>query len=112
MIVDRLVTDAPPTLRMLHVLRSLAMKKFLAAFRRIKGLLKTDLAPDFIMEIPPVRPPNLKNLLLKTYYRLKWFAIEAVPLFMIGAGLLFVIDKLALLGIIKRWIAPLITAPK
>lgn len=43
MIARRLVAEAPPTLRMLHVLRSLAMKKFLAAFRRIKGLLKTDL---------------------------------------------------------------------
>lgn len=43
MIASQLVTEAPPTLRILHVLRSLAMKKFLAAFRRIKGLLKTDL---------------------------------------------------------------------
>jgi radical SAM superfamily enzyme YgiQ (UPF0313 family) len=42
MIADRLFTDAPPALRMLHVLRSLAMKKFLAAFRRIRNMLRTD----------------------------------------------------------------------
>ena len=70
----------------------------LAAGIALNRLLKTDLVPDFIMEIPPVRLPNLKNLLVKTYYRLKWFAIEAVPLFMIGAVLLFIIDKIALLA--------------
>jgi len=80
----------------------------LAAGIVLNKLLKTDLVPDFIMEIPPVRLPNLKNLLVKTYYRLKWFAIEAVPLFMIGALLLFVIDKIALLSVIKKVIAPFI----
>ena len=82
----------------------------LAAGIALNRLLKTDLAPDFIMEIPPVRLPNLKNLLVKTYYRLKWFAIEAVPLFMIGAVLLFVIDKIALLSVIKKVISPFIVS--
>ncbi|MCX5901641.1 MAG: ferrous iron transport protein B [Proteobacteria bacterium] len=82
----------------------------LAAGIALNRLLKTDLVPDFIMEIPPVRLPNLKNLLVKTYYRLKWFAIEAVPLFMIGAVLLFIIDKIALLSVIKKVIAPVIVS--
>jgi ferrous iron transport protein B len=82
----------------------------LAAGIALNRLLKTDLVPDFIMEIPPVRLPNLKNLLVKTYYRLKWFAIEAVPLFMIGAVLLFIIDRIALLAVIKRVIAPVIVS--
>jgi ferrous iron transport protein B len=80
----------------------------LAAGIALNRILKTDLVPDFIMEIPPVRLPNLKNLLVKTYYRLKWFAIEAVPLFMVGAFLLFVIDKIELLSLIKKIIAPFI----
>ena len=42
MMISRAFTDAPPALRMLHVLRSLAMKKFLAAFRRIRGMLRND----------------------------------------------------------------------
>jgi hypothetical protein len=42
MMFRRTFTDAPPALRMLHVLRSLAMKKFLAAFRRLRGMLKND----------------------------------------------------------------------
>jgi hypothetical protein len=44
MVISRMFTDAPPALRMLHVLRSLAMKKFLAAFRRIRGMLRNDLS--------------------------------------------------------------------
>jgi radical SAM superfamily enzyme YgiQ (UPF0313 family) len=43
MIMNRMFTHAPLALRMLHVLRSLAMMKFLAAFRRIRHMLKTDL---------------------------------------------------------------------
>ena len=42
MIANRLFTHAPAPLRMLHVLRSLAMKKFLAAFRRIRNMLQND----------------------------------------------------------------------
>ena len=42
MMVSRVLTEGAPALRTLHVLRSLAMKKFLAGFRRIGSLLKTD----------------------------------------------------------------------
>jgi len=42
MMKDRVLTDGPPALRFLHVLRSLAMKKFLAGFRKIGTLLRTD----------------------------------------------------------------------
>ncbi len=43
MMMNRVFTKGAPALRMLHVLRSLAMKKFLAAFRSIGSLLRTDL---------------------------------------------------------------------
>jgi len=42
MIANRMLANAPPTLRMLHLLRSLAMKKFLAVFRRIRNMLRND----------------------------------------------------------------------
>jgi hypothetical protein len=45
MMMSRVRTDGSASLRMLHVLRSLAMKKFLAAFRRIGSLLRND--PEF-----------------------------------------------------------------
>ncbi|MBN2106852.1 MAG: ferrous iron transport protein B [Deltaproteobacteria bacterium] len=85
----------------------------IAARAIVAGLLlnrfvKADLMPDFIIEIPPVRLPNLKNLMIKTYYRLKWFTIEAVPLFMIGAVLLFIADKIMVLALIKKGMEPLV----
>jgi ferrous iron transport protein B len=55
---------------------------------------------DFIVEIPPLRTPMLSNIWLKTLHRVAWFLKEAVPLFLIGTGILFVLD---LLGAIK-WI--------
>lgn len=42
MMASRVRTDGSTSLRMLHVLRSLAMKKFLAGFRRIGKLLRND----------------------------------------------------------------------
>ena len=42
MMVSRVFTEGPPALRVLHVLRSLAMKLFLSAFRRIGSMLKAD----------------------------------------------------------------------
>ena len=42
MMVRRVLTEGPPALRTLHVLRSLAMKKFVAAFRRVGALLRSD----------------------------------------------------------------------
>jgi len=79
-----------------------------AAGLALNKIIKIDAPSDFIMEIPPIRLPNLKNLLIKTYYRLKWFTIEAIPLFMIGSALLFVIDRIAVLDLIKKALEPVI----
>jgi ferrous iron transport protein B len=53
---------------------------------------------EFIFEIPPIRMPQLKNVLLKTGYRIKWYIKEAVPLFLYGTLALFVLDKVQLEG--------------
>lgn len=76
----------------------------------LNKIIKQEATTDFILEIPPVRLPNVKNLLIKTYYRLKWFLIEAVPLFMIGALVLFVMDKLLILHLIERMLAPVVVS--
>lgn len=65
---------------------------------------------DFIMEIPPIRLPNYRSLLIKTYYRLKWFLVEAIPLFVIGAFVLFLMDKFYALAFIKRFVFPLVVS--
>ncbi len=76
----------------------------------LNKILKEDYYTDFILEIPPIRFPNLKNLLTKTYYRLKWFLMEAVPLFIIGAFLMFLMDTFYILDLIKTALSPLIVS--
>jgi ferrous iron transport protein B len=53
---------------------------------------------EFIFEIPPIRMPQFKNVAFKTWYRIQWYIREAVPLFLIGTLVLFVMDKVQLLG--------------
>jgi len=64
---------------------------------------------NFIMEVPPIRIPSLKNVLSKTSYRSLLFLQEAVPLFIISALGLFFADKIGLLTIIENLLAPVIS---
>jgi len=52
---------------------------------------------EFIMELPPLRLPQLGNIIRKTLLRVRWYLGEAVPLFLIGTALLFVLSKAGLL---------------
>ncbi len=56
---------------------------------------------EFLLELPPLRWPRPGNLLTKTGLRIRWYLGEAVPLFVIGTGLLFVLDRVGAL----RWIS-------
>ncbi|MEJ2110081.1 MAG: ferrous iron transport protein B [Acidobacteriota bacterium] len=53
---------------------------------------------EFIFEIPPIRMPQMKNVALKTLYRLRWYLKEAVPLFLAGTLVLFIMDTIRLHG--------------
>lgn len=53
---------------------------------------------EFIFEIPPIRLPQLKNITLKTWRRVQWYLKEAVPLFLVGTLVLFILDSFQLLG--------------
>ena len=76
----------------------------------LNKVLKEDSYTDFILELPPIRFPNIKNLLTKTYHRLKWFLMEALPLFIIGAFLMFIMDTFYVLDLIKKVLSPLIVS--
>ncbi len=41
--------------------------------------------PTFYMELPPLRLPNPKNVLVKTYTRMEWYFREVFPLFIIAS---------------------------
>lgn len=45
--------------------------------------------PMFYMEIPPMRLPQPRNVLIKTLTRMQWYFLEIFPLFMIASVLLW-----------------------
>ena len=64
---------------------------------------------DFILELPPMRLPRMRNLFTKTALRIRWYLGEAVPLFLIGTALLFVLDKIGGLEFIANATRPVVT---
>ncbi len=64
---------------------------------------------DFILEIPPMRRPQMSNVLMKTFSRIGWYLREVIPIFVVGTAILFLLDKLTLLGRIARLGEPLVT---
>jgi ferrous iron transport protein B len=62
----------------------------------------------FILSVPPIRFPILRNILTKTFLRVKWFLKEALPLFVLGSFLLFALDKLSLLEAMIDAVEPII----
>ena len=65
-------------------------------------------ASDFVLELPPIRWPQLSNLGVKTMARIEWYLREAVPLFLLGTLLLFVLERVHFLHVIERLSAPLV----
>jgi ferrous iron transport protein B len=63
---------------------------------------------DFILEIPPMRVPQLSNVVVKTMARIEWYLKEAVPLFILGTLMLFVLHQANLLAFVERITSPVI----
>ncbi|MDP2167154.1 MAG: ferrous iron transport protein B [Thermodesulfovibrionales bacterium] len=76
------------------------------------GFLASKIVPgertEFFLEIPPIRKPALRNVAVKTASRAVWYLKEAVPLFMLGTFILFILDKLSILRVIERFASPVI----
>ena len=77
------------------------------------GYLASKIIPGtascFVMEIPPLRKPELSNILLKVKMRVAWYFKEAVPLFILGTLILFAADKLNLIKAAERIASPVIS---
>ena len=63
---------------------------------------------DFVLELPPLRVPRLGNIAIKTLARLEWYLKEAVPLFVLGTLILFVVDRLGWLVVAERAVEPIV----
>ena len=79
----------------------------------IVGIAAKKLLPgesgDFVMEIPPMRLPSMKNITFKTLLRMKWYLFEAIPLFILGTILLYFMDLTGVLATIENLLRPLTT---
>ncbi|MEY4167288.1 MAG: hypothetical protein RIR52_1112 [Acidobacteriota bacterium] len=86
------------------------------------GYLSSKIIPgrrgDFIFEIPPIRVPIFRNVWTKTRLRVKWYLKEALPLFVLGTLILFVLDRFRIptpwgslsgLAAMERTLAPVVT---
>ncbi|OGO36937.1 MAG: ferrous iron transport protein B [Chloroflexi bacterium RBG_16_57_11] len=77
------------------------------------GWLAARLTPGertmLVVELPPLRLPQASNVLIKTLARLEWYIKEVVPLFLLGAGLMFLLDKSGLLAWLVSVGEPLMT---
>ena len=78
----------------------------------ISGWLASKLVPGeenpLIIEVPPLRVPSLRNIVLKTLARVEWYLKEVIPVFLLGTALLFLLDKLGLLPVIEKLLRPLV----
>jgi ferrous iron transport protein B len=77
------------------------------------GWLAARLVPGerslLLVELPPLRVPMLSNVLVKTLARVEWYLKEVVPLFLLGTGLLFLLDKTGWLAWLTRLGEPLVS---
>ncbi len=76
----------------------------------LTGFIAARLVPgdraDFFLEIPPMRLPKMTNILMKTLSRIEWYLKEAVPLFVLGTFILFILDKTKVLGWLESAASP------
>lgn len=63
---------------------------------------------DLVLELPPMRVPQIGNILVKTLARIEWYLKEVVPLFVLGTAVLFFLDAFHTLSVIERFAAPLV----
>ncbi len=84
----------------------------MAAIIVVVGYLAARIIPgeasDFILEIPPLRIPQLSNVVVKTLARIEWYLKEAVPLFILGTLILFGLHKTKILILLEKAATPLI----
>jgi ferrous iron transport protein B len=66
--------------------------------------------PSFYMELPPLRLPNITNILTKTYSRMQWYLLEIIPLFVIASVLIWVGRLTKVFDFLIRGLQPVVKA--
>jgi ferrous iron transport protein B len=63
---------------------------------------------DFVLELPPMRIPQAGNVAVKTMARIEWYLREALPLFLVGTLILYVLDRVHGIEVLERFAAPVV----
>ncbi|MGM0431138.1 MAG: ferrous iron transport protein B [Spirochaetota bacterium] len=79
-----------------------------AAGKVLNLVIKDDGASSFIQELPPFRRPIVREVLKKTLFRLWWFLKEAIPVFVGAAAVLYVMDLIGFLDLLKGVLRPVV----
>ncbi len=66
--------------------------------------------PVFYMEIPPMRLPQLRNVLVKTLTRMQSYFLEILPLFLVASVILWAGKMSGVLDIVVRGMQPVVNA--
>ena len=64
--------------------------------------------PSFYLELPPLRLPLLRNVLVKTGTRTRWYLAEVLPLFLLASVLLWAGERTGLLARATAALVPVV----
>ena len=73
---------------------------------RILSKMMPEDTPGLILEMPPYRVPTLKNVLNKSWFRMREFVVEAWPLLIAGSAVLAVLNYFELAYFINWLVRP------
>ncbi|MCX8027583.1 MAG: ferrous iron transport protein B [Thermodesulfovibrionales bacterium] len=76
----------------------------------LNRIIKEDKKGLFVQLLPPIRLPDMRNILKKTYNRLYEFVMEALPVFIYASIVLFTLDKTGVLINLKNLLTPIVTS--
>ena len=66
--------------------------------------------PQFYMELPPLRLPHARNVLIKTYTRMVWYFKEVLPLFILASVLIWVGRITGVFDLLTAALVPVVRA--
>jgi ferrous iron transport protein B len=80
----------------------------------LSGFLAARLLPGeaarFYVEVPPLRLPSLRNVAVKTFSRLRWYAAEVIPLFLLASLLIWLGQLTRIFDLVLSLFRPLVSA--
>jgi ferrous iron transport protein B len=103
-VIAGLISQLGATYTIVYVLTILAV--FIIAGTLLNKLMPGE-SSKLLIDLPPIRIPQLKNVLMKTVQKTWMFLKEATPLFILGAILISIMQYTNTLAAIQNAVAPI-----